>query len=277
MSAASRANTSTGTSADPSIDPRARDRRVPVSRRLAVLWALAAGAAILGAGAQTWVRASGIAGLGGTEVTVSGNEAAAVVPAMALVAMAGGLALTIARTVGRVLIAVLLILAGVVASATALDAVQDPIGAASSLVSQASGTTDPAGEYTVTIAPWLTLVAAVLLVLCGIAVLVFGRRWPTTSRRYEAPAAREAAAEAAGDRTARAAGSSTGASTAAGAASADAASIPPDATGPTGRSPAEPGTSARHAAGTSADTAAGTEEVDEIDAWDALSRGNDPT
>ncbi|MEO9246252.1 Trp biosynthesis-associated membrane protein [Citricoccus nitrophenolicus] len=211
-------------------------------RRTAVLWALAAGAIILGTGAQTWIESAGLSGLATTSVTTTGNQAAAVVPAMGLVGMAAGIALSMARRIGRWVSAVLMVLAGLMAGFSAVNAALDPASAAQAQVSEASGTTADAGSYAVTVWPWLTLVGGVLLLLCGLAVLVMGRGW-VTSRRHESPVA--AAATASG----------TTATTGAGAAA---------------------GTASGSAAGTAAGTEAGA-ELDEIDAWDELSRGQDPT
>lgn len=202
-----------------------------LKRRTAVLWAIAAGAIILGTGAQTWIESTQISGLPGDSVTTTGNQAAAVVPAMALVGMAAGIALSMARRIGRWITALLLLLAGAATAWSSVQAALDPAAAAHPQVSAASGTTADAGSYAVTVWPWLTLVGGILLFLCGLAVLLFGRRW-TTSRRYEA---------------APAAGTATGTTGATGTASA-AESTPADG-----------------------------EDLDEIDAWDELSRGQDPT
>lgn len=210
-----------------------------LKRRTAVLWALAAGAIILGTGAQTWIESTGVSGLATTSVTTTGNEAVAVVPAMGLVGLAAGIALSMARRIGRWIAAVLLVLAGVTAGLTSVNAALDPAAAAQAQVSQASGTTADAASYAVTVWPWLTLIGGVLLLLCGVAVLVLGRGW-TTSRRHES------AVGAAGTTAGTLAGTTAG--TAAG-----------------------PGP---HLAERDGER---DEELDEIDAWDELSRGQDPT
>ncbi|GAA4778404.1 Trp biosynthesis-associated membrane protein [Citricoccus nitrophenolicus] len=206
-----------------------------LKRRTAVLWALAAGAIILGTGAQTWIESAGLSGLATTSVTTTGNQAAAVVPAMGLVGMAGGIALSMARRIGRWISAVLMVLAGLMAGFSAVHAALQPATAAQAQVSEASGTTADAGSYVVTVWPWLTLVGGVLLLLCGLAVLLLGRDW-VTSRRHESPVATGVPATATGA-TATATGAGTG-------------------------SASEDGDGS---------------DLDEIDAWDELSRGQDPT
>lgn len=205
-------------------------RRGAVTRRTAVLWAVAAGAALLGAGAQTWVQASGLDGLSETSVDATGNDAAAVVPAMALVGMAGGAALSIARRVARTVIAALLVLAGLAGAVASVQVAANPAEAAQSVVGSATGTTALASEYVVTVWPWIALAVSVALALCGVAVLVFGRQWALTSRRYD-----------------------TGSS-------------------------ADPSSASRHQDGPArTQQSRPDEDLDEIDAWDQLSRGNDPT
>jgi uncharacterized membrane protein (TIGR02234 family) len=222
-----------------------------LKRRTAVLWAIAAGAIILGTGAQTWVEATEISGLPGTVVTATGNQSAAVVPAMALVGMAAGIALSMARRIGRWVTSILIVLAGTATAWASVQAALDPASAAHAQVSQTSGTTADAGAYAVTVWPWLTLAAGVLLALCGIAVLLFGRGW-TANRRYD---------------TATTGAAATGASS---------------ATSPSPRESAAPDRSVDPATTDQPDRTADEPEdepghLDEIDAWDDLSRGKDPT
>ena len=207
--------------------------RPPLQRKVAVLWALAAGAALLGAGAQTWVQATGLDGLADTSVATSGNDAAAVVPAMALVGMAGGAALSIARRFARTVIAALLVLAGLAGGVSAVQVATDPARAAQAAVGEATGTTAAAAQYVVTVWPWIAVVVSLALAACGLAVLVFGRRWGGASRRYDFTVAAPTAHP----------GSTT--------------TVPASDTSPVDAQRAE--------------------QLDEIDTWDRLSRGDDPT
>lgn len=203
--------------------------RPPLPRKVAVLWALAAGAALLGAGAQTWVQAAGLDGLADTTVATSGNDAAAVVPAMALVGMAGGAALSIARRFARTVIAALLVLAGLAGAVSAVHVAADPARAAQSVVGEATGTTAAAAQYLVTVWPWIAVAVSLALAASGLAVLVLGRHWAGTSRRYDS-------------------------------------AVPADAASNTQARDTDAATARERA-----------EDLDEIDAWDQLSRGHDPT
>ena len=71
-------------------------------RRTVVLAALAAGGLVLLTAGRTWVTATGLSGGIASEATTSGGAAAPVATAMALVVMAGALALTTARRLGAV-------------------------------------------------------------------------------------------------------------------------------------------------------------------------------
>ncbi len=221
-----------------------------IARRTAVLVALAAGAVILGTGAQPWIESTGISGLVTASVTTTGNQAAAVVPAMGLVGLAAGIALSMARRIGRWVTGVLMVLAGAAAGMSAVTAALDPATAAQGQVSAASGTTSGAAEHVVTAWPWFTLAGGALLVLCGLAVLFLGRGW-TSSRRHESPVSRGGATPAA-PATSVAAGGATGATTGA-------------------------TTGASTSASTGASGTRAERDLDEIDAWDELTRGGDPT
>ena len=98
--------------------------------------------------------------------------------------------------------------------------------------------------------PWAALVCGILVALTGVWLAVAGRSWKSSRRYAPAPAAAAESANAqGGSRTAgqeTTAGEGTTASSAA-------------------------------AAGNAADSDAGPEPVDEIDSWDRLTRGDDPT
>lgn len=154
-------------------------------RRTVVIAALAAGALVLLASGQTWVNATGLGSGAAGEVTADGSDASGVISAMAFVVLAGALALTIVRNVGRWTVAVLLALAGATLAVTAVQAVVDPAAAAEPAVSAVTGTTAAAADYAVTFWPWLAAAGGVLAALSGAAAAVAGGHW-SHSRRFEA-------------------------------------------------------------------------------------------
>ncbi|MDO5633853.1 MAG: Trp biosynthesis-associated membrane protein [Micrococcus sp.] len=197
--------------------PESRRPRTAIRRRSVVLLALAAGLLALLSSGQTWVSATGLTTGSVTEIHAAGAQAAPVLSAMGAVTLAAGLALSIVRTLGRWIVGVILLAAGVVVVGSAITAALDPGAAAARAVAQGTGTTAEAGAYMVSVWPWVAVFAGVVAALAALAALVLGRGW-TTSRRYDSPAA------------------------------------PATAT-----------------------AAAPAEHLDEMDAWDELSRGQDPT
>jgi uncharacterized membrane protein (TIGR02234 family) len=118
-------------------------------------------------------------------VDVAGRDLAAGVQALGLVGLAGVVAIAATRRTGRVVVGVLIALAGlgVVAAASAVD-----------VVAEAGRVAD--GEVGVT--PWraVTVAGGVLVAAAGALVAVRGRGWASLGRRYEPPAAAAAAAAA---------------------------------------------------------------------------------
>jgi uncharacterized membrane protein (TIGR02234 family) len=197
--------------------------------------------AVFGATTQTWITVNldpdqlGQAG-GRNTLPVQGSKAATAVTALAVVALAGGLAASIAGRIARILITAIIILAsaGIIAAATTV--LSDPLAAAQGSIAAATGVTGGSAEVSVTAFPVLAVVAGALLGLGALLIMPAGRYWKSRTK-YDA-----------------AGGAAAGAGT--GAAAAGAASDAAPATGGV-TAPAGP--------------------VDEIDSWDRLSRGDDPT
>ncbi|MCU1530510.1 MAG: hypothetical protein JWO49_81 [Arthrobacter sp.] len=150
---------------------------------------------------------------------VQGSKAATTVTALALVALAGGLAASIGGRIARWIITAIIVLAaaGIVGAAAVVLA--DPLAAAQGTIAAATGISGSSVRVDVTAFPALAVVAGSLLGLSALAIVPAGRYWKSRTK-YDAAAAP-------GSGTAGAAG------------------------------PAGP--------------------PDEIDSWDRLSRGDDPT
>ncbi len=174
--------------------------------------------AVFGTTTQTWMTVNldpqqlgQATGQGGLQV--QGSKAATTVTALALVALAGGLAASIAGRIARWIITAIIVLAAAGIIAAAATVLADPLAAAQGSIAAATGVTGSSADVSVTAFPVLAVVAGILLALCGLLVIPAGRYWKTRTR-YDA-AAQGSAAQS----------------------------------GP----------------------------VDEIDSWDRLSRGDDPT
>ncbi|WP_026536973.1 Trp biosynthesis-associated membrane protein [Arthrobacter sp. 9MFCol3.1] len=184
--------------------------------------------AVFGTTTQTWLTVHldptqlGAAVASQDGLQVQGSKAATTVTALALVALAGGLAASIAGRVARWVITAIILLAaaGIVAAAAVVLA--DPLAAAQGSIAAATGISGSSVQVDVTVFPVLAVVAGALLGLSALAIVPAGRYWKSRTK-YDA------------------------ASTA-----------------------AAPG-------GTAAGGNAPAAAADEIDSWDRLSRGDDPT
>ena len=166
----------------------------PAARReltVAVLAAAAAGGLALSAGGQGWadVTVTRQPPLPPVEQVLTGSQLAPLVPATGLLLLAGAVALFAVRGWGRVVLGLVLAVAGgvlVASGAGALtgsvevtpDDLGDQIG-----LGQATISSQVAAGW-----PVLAVVAGVLGLLAGGLVVLRGRRWPGLGQRYERPA-----------------------------------------------------------------------------------------
>lgn len=224
------------------------------SRRTAIVGLLVLGGLALGASALTWSTSTGSTALDPeVVVAVTGTSAAPGVGAAALVVVASALALGLVGRVGRWVVLAVAAAAGVVITTSALAVVLDPGPSALSTAAESTGVTELTAPVTLTAAGWAAVVLGVLIVVLALWSAVVSGAWSQASTRHE---------------------------------------IAPDPTSgplaasapPTGESAAAPSTGAAAAPPTGATTAAPTGAVetprgdwDDHDAWDALSRGEDPT
>ena len=195
------------------------------ARKSTLVLAIAALAlAVFGTTTQTWLTVHldpaqlGAAFDAQDGLQVQGSKAATTVTALALVALAGGLAVSIAGRIGRWVITVLILLAAAGIVSAAAVVIADPLAAAQGSIAAATGITGSDVQVDVTVFPALAVVAGALLGLGALLVIPAGRYWKMRTK-YDTAA------------TGAAAGGSA--------------------------APAGP--------------------ADEIDSWDRLSRGDDPT
>jgi hypothetical protein len=159
-------------------------------RLLVVLGALAAGALAVLASTQPFATAvvSGVQ----KPVIVAGQAAAPALAPLGIVALALGVALTIAGPVARLVLGAVLVLLGVGIVAAALPSVLDDATGTAAAVTAVTGVADARSLVTArsgTVWPEVGTAAGVLAALLGLVVLVRGRRWSTGGRRFRADAA----------------------------------------------------------------------------------------
>lgn len=141
---------------------------------------------LLGA-SRPWVLATVPDLAAGGSLRASGRQAAGVVPAVALVALAGGVAVLTTRRLGRVVAGSLLVLAGAAAATASAGVLRTPAPAVRSVVTAATGRTGSADvAATVTGWPWVGLACGVLVAVAGALAVLRARAWSGLSARYDA-------------------------------------------------------------------------------------------
>jgi uncharacterized membrane protein (TIGR02234 family) len=253
------------------LTPHLTPQRLRRERTAAVLLALVAGLLGLLSASRTWAAADVTDVLAGQlRLRLSGRQVAPVVPAVSVVLLAAGAAVLLARRLGRGVAGLVLVLAGALCAAAAVSAARTPGAAVAAEVARATGrSAGPQVAVTTTAWPWLAVAAGVLAVVAGALVVVGARRWSAPSQRFEVPAAASAEGASVSDMSA---GGTSPSDAAVGAGAQRVPSGPSLPSGAAGAAPAvdrpttpsEPRTS----------TPLGPEPAD---AWDALSRGEDPT
>jgi uncharacterized membrane protein (TIGR02234 family) len=168
----------------------------PARREMGAVLAAAAvaGALALSAGGQSWASVTAVRPppLPPVTVAVLGSDAAPLVPAAGLVLLAAGVALFAVRGLGRVVVGLLMAVAGGVLGWSGLRVLIGGLTSAAAAVPGLGGPRDTAVSVHVAHAwPVLALLAGVLGVVAGLAVVLRGRGWPGMGRRYERDAAAE--------------------------------------------------------------------------------------
>jgi len=178
----------------------------PGSRRvrlLALVLPVLVSAAAFLAWSQVWVTVV----LGdGRVVAAAGDSAAPAVPPFALSAVALVGALALAGPVFRVVLGLLQALLGLGLALSGVTALADPIAAAATRLTEATGVDGvtalrPLVEQ-VSLSAWPTvaIAAGVAGVVVGVGIALTASRWPERSRRYDAVRVAPAAADLRVDR-----------------------------------------------------------------------------
>lgn len=159
------------------------------TRSMTVLILLLGGVLALIGATQTWVTATGFEAAHIDHVQLSGQEASPVITAMALVTIAAGAALSIARRIGRWLIGIITICGASMMAWATVTVITNPYAAVAPKVAETTGTTgieEGATQLDVSLLPWLTVIGAVIGVVGGLLTLVAGRHWPVgKTKKYD--------------------------------------------------------------------------------------------
>ena len=150
--------------------------------------AAVAGGLALSAGGQSWASVTAVRRppLPPVTVAVLGSDAAPLVPAAGLVLLAAAVALLAVRGAGRVVVGLLMAVAGGVLGWSGVRVLVGGLTSAAAAVPGLGGTADTTLVVHVARAwPVLALRGGVLGVAAGLATVLRGRGWPGMGRRYE--------------------------------------------------------------------------------------------
>lgn len=161
------------------------------------LFSILAGLALAGIAlltyTQTWIHVHASSPQGGTiDVSASGSTAAPALSALSFAGLALFGAITIAGPVFRVILGALEVVLGGCVVLAAVLAVSDPISSAASAITKVTGVDGDASvegivlAHSTTVWPWLALVVGAAMAVLGVAVIATSRRWPASTRRYQA-------------------------------------------------------------------------------------------
>ncbi len=168
--------------------PHTSARTVPFWQRKStlILLAVLAALAVFGTTTQTWIHvALGQGEVAQTDLDIPGSKAAVAVSALALVALAGSLATSIAGKIARYITTAIMALSAVGIAAVVLGVLTNPVAAAMAEVGAATGIEGQDANATTTIFPVLAMVAAVILGIAALLVLWYGRSWSVRTK-YDA-------------------------------------------------------------------------------------------
>ncbi|GEL93461.1 Trp biosynthesis-associated membrane protein [Cellulomonas composti] len=166
--------------AGPAPAPERRSRSGRGRAALAVL--LLAGLSAL-VGVPTWLTAHGTSALAGdVTVRVPGSHAAPAIVGAAFVLAAAAAALALVGRIGRWVVAVVVVGAGVLVVAGAVGVLADPGGAAAGAVADATGVAHVVGDVEVSVWPWVAAVLGLVTVVCGGWLVRASRAWAGSGR-----------------------------------------------------------------------------------------------
>ena len=165
-----------------------------ISRSSVVVATLVSGGLLLISGAQPWVvLALSSAESSARELAVNGATLAPSFVGLSLAYVAAVIVALVSRFVVRVVSSAIGVLAVVGALVVSWLALSDPVGASRVTIARVTGVSDTVRQReiidAVALEAWayIALIALVVSVGVGVAVIVAGRSWTSNSRRYERP------------------------------------------------------------------------------------------
>ena len=166
-----------------------KTRRPRSTKGMVILGGAVLAILTLVASTQVWF---GVTLVDGTALDVDGQVAAPALATLALTSLVLLGALSIAGRVFRVILGALESLIGVGVMFSGIAAASDPVAVSAPAISTATGLagTNSVAELVDGIDgglwPWLVVACGALMVVAGVVILVVSRRWPLSSRKYQA-------------------------------------------------------------------------------------------
>lgn len=167
-----------------------------MSARTLRTWSLIAGLVSAGLALLSWSQTWFVVALAGEfeahpVLEMGGDVAAPAIAALTLASAAGFAAMAISGPFFRAVLALLQLALGLSIVLSASLALSSPVATVGSAVTEATGLAgakavrEALESATATAWPIVGLVAGVFLAVIGIAIVVTGRSWPASGRRYE--------------------------------------------------------------------------------------------
>lgn len=161
-----------------------------MSKRTVVFGVLIAAVIVIAAASQTWVQLTLDPSVTPqANMAVSGVDANKAITPIVIALLVGGIVLSIAGKVFRIVLGVLIALLSASAGWAAISVLRFPVAAASGQLTEISGITGGAEQdivvtHATTVWPWVSVVGAVLGVIFGVFVVFFGHRWKVAGQKY---------------------------------------------------------------------------------------------
>lgn len=173
----------------PAGPPSGRPRRL---KSAVLVTALLLSALVIVSWTQQWFEVTLVPdALDALTIGVDGDVAAGGLAGLGLAGLALAGALSIAGPVFRVVLGVLEVLIGAVLTLSAVTAVAAPVASSAAAITEATGIagTDSVAELVQGTStgfwPYAAVVLGVASMVLGVVIVVTGRNWPTSSRKYQ--------------------------------------------------------------------------------------------
>ncbi|MGO4453744.1 Trp biosynthesis-associated membrane protein [Arthrobacter sp. RAF14] len=158
--------------------------------------------AVFGTTTQSWVNVVlAQSGVRMPDIHVAGSKAATAVTALAVVAVAGAIASSIAGRVARWVVAVAIALSGIGIVSAGLTVLNDPRSAAQGEIGRQTGVANGPAQVSLTAFPLVAVIFGALLIVCAAWLMLASRHWAGSTKYDGASGRTRATVKSAGSRS----------------------------------------------------------------------------